>query len=281
MPLSDVVNFIGSISTISMSALTPTARLPPRGFEWPIEGEGVAVLDTQRMADKGEARDKASWCNPSEAFVLSEVLRCQNYWRGDDGGRFLPGRRKWRKTHGKDACMPWHAWIKAWTNEESHEAERKKDPHEKRERRKEDGKKEGRKESKKEIMKERSNETRKQRKHYLLGLLLYLHWVFIGVFMNASSTVATQRWIPLWSNIFNSLHVLGKLLQLCLSNHLTNSPNLVRLDALVLLNMVLCFSFRICVYQCLSCAPCKWLPLESIILDPGVCWRRVSYSLRK
>lgn len=79
MPLSDVVNFIGSISTISMSALTPTARLPPRGFEWPIEGEGVAVLDTQRMADKGEARDKASWCNPSEAFVLSEVLRCQNY----------------------------------------------------------------------------------------------------------------------------------------------------------------------------------------------------------
>ena len=22
------------------------------------------------MADKGEARDKASWCNPSEAFVL-------------------------------------------------------------------------------------------------------------------------------------------------------------------------------------------------------------------
>lgn len=148
--------------------------------------------------------------------------------------------------------MPWHAWIKAWTNEESHEAERKKDPHKKRERRKEDGKKEGRKESKKEIMKERSNETRKQRKHYLLGLLLYWHWVFIGVFMNASSTVATQRWIPLWSNIFNSLHVLGKLLQLCLSNHLTNSPNLVRLEALVVLNMVLCFLFRICVYQCLS-----------------------------
>jgi len=58
------------------TGVKPEHRLPPLGFDWPIEGEGVAVLDTQRMADKGEARDRASWCNPSEAFVLSEVLRC-------------------------------------------------------------------------------------------------------------------------------------------------------------------------------------------------------------
>lgn len=58
------------------TGVKPQSRLPPQGFDWPIEGEGVALLDTQRLPDRAEARDRASWCNPAEAFVLSEVLRC-------------------------------------------------------------------------------------------------------------------------------------------------------------------------------------------------------------
>lgn len=58
------------------TGVKPQSRLPPQGFDWPIEGQGVALLDTQRLPGRAEARDRASWCNPAEASVLSEVLRC-------------------------------------------------------------------------------------------------------------------------------------------------------------------------------------------------------------
>lgn len=149
MTLPDVVNFIGSISTISMSA-----AVKQRGFLHAVSSGQLRVKEWQcwipnEWLTKGRPVIRHPGAIPVRPLCFQRFWGAKIAEGGDDGGRFFWAEENGEKRMVSDACMPWHAWIKAWTNEESHEAERKKDPHEKRERRKEDGRKEGKNQRKK------------------------------------------------------------------------------------------------------------------------------------
>ncbi|CAJ1386776.1 unnamed protein product [Effrenium voratum] len=57
-----------------LSGVTAQMRPAPEGIRWP-SGAGIAVLDTQRMQDNREERDRASWCNKREAAMIARMLK--------------------------------------------------------------------------------------------------------------------------------------------------------------------------------------------------------------